>query len=122
MIFAYVTNQCHRFVVLFLFISSFRWINSIESLTLEGCESIDDSLFNYLVTSSILSSNNSDAITIEDEQDCRLENICDHSSDFDRFSFCYQCSQLFSPTISNKFQLKILNLSGCYRITDRGLK
>ncbi len=81
---------------------------------------MDDNLFNNLISSLILSSN-SEIKTIEDKQDCLLENLCYEKSNFNRFSLCQQCSDTYSTNLK-KFKLKILNLSGCYRFTDYGLK
>lgn len=108
------TNYC------FVFVNSFRWINSLESLILEGCELMDDSLFTHLISSLILSEN-SQIIPIEDKQECLLENLCCQYDKFNKCLLCTQCSQIYSKS-SRKFQLKILNLSGCYRFTDYGLK
>ncbi len=92
----------------------------MESLILEGCELMDDNLFTNILSSLILSSNSS-IKTIEDEQECILETLSSQLTNFDRFSLCQQCSHLYSNKFE-KFKLKILNLSGCYRLTDYGLK
>ncbi len=89
----------------------------MESLILEGCELMDDNFFTNLISSLILSTNSS-IKTIEDKQECPLENL---SSEINRFSLCQQCTNLYSNKFE-KFKLKILNLSGCYRLTDYGLK
>jgi len=96
----------------------FRWVNSLESLILEGCELMDDNLFTHLISSLI--SSNSEINTIEDKQECLLENICYQTNNLNRFSLCKQCSYLYSTNLK-KLKLKILNLSGCYRFTDYGL-
>jgi len=105
---------------LFIFVNSFRWINSLESLILEGCELMDDNFFTHLMSSLILTSN-SETKSIEDKQECLLENVCYQTNNFNRFSLCEQCSCVYSTNLK-KFKLKILNLSGCYRLTDYGLK
>ncbi|CAF1504786.1 unnamed protein product [Adineta steineri] len=96
----------------------FRWVNSLESLLLEGCELMDDNLFNHLISSLILNETN-EIIPIEDKQNCLVENLCQNHTKHK----CYLCQQYsqFNSKNSIKFQLKILNLSGCYRFTDYGL-
>ena len=76
---------------------------------------MDDNLFVHIISSLIVSQNPS-LIPIEDKQECSLEKYCCKTN---RLSSCDQCSHLNS---SRKFQLKSLNLSGCYRFTDFGLK
>ena len=92
----------------------------MESLILEGCELMDDNLFTNILSSLILSTNSSTK-TIEDKQDCLLEDISIELNHFNRLSICQQCSHVYTNKFQ-KFKLKILNLSGCYRITDNGLK
>lgn len=78
---------------------------------------MDDSLFNNLLINL-----NSETKSIEDKSNCLLENICCQTNHFDHSSsICKQCSHFYSKNIL-KFKLKILNLSGCYRFTDYGLK
>ena len=78
---------------------------------------LDDTLFNHLV-SSLIFARNSSIKTIEDKQDCHLDDVSDQVN---RFSLCQQCSHIYSNQFE-QFKLKILNLSGCYRLTDAGLK
>ncbi len=92
----------------------------MESLILEGCELMDDNLFTHLISSLILSSN-SPILTIEDKQECVSDNICCQNDNLNKYLLYKQCSQ-FKCKSSKKFQLKILNLSGCYRLTDSGIK
>ena len=89
----------------------------MESLILEGCELMDDNLFVYLL-SSLIRKDNSFIMPIEDKHICLKENLCCQTTKSNHFLLCYQCSHLSS----NKFKLKILNLSGCYRFTDFTLK
>jgi hypothetical protein len=81
---------------------------------------MDDSLFQHLI-SSLIASKTSQIIPIEEKQECLLENICFETNDLNRYSLCSQFSQYYQNN-STKFQLKILNLSGCYLFTDSGLK
>jgi len=81
---------------------------------------MDDNLCNHLISSIMLSSD-SPIKSIEDKQECLLENVCCQTNDFDRLSLCKSCSHVYSKNLK-KFKLKILNLSGCYRLTDFGLK
>jgi hypothetical protein len=81
---------------------------------------MDDNLFTHIISSLILSESSS-IIPIEDKQNCLLENIGCETTTLTRLSLCNQCSQLDSNN-STKFKLKILNLSGCYRFTDYSLK
>lgn len=81
---------------------------------------MDDNLFNHLVSSLIMNSD-FELKSIEDKQECLLENYCLQTKNFNRFSLCKQCSNVYSKNFK-KFKLKILNLSGCYRFTDYGLK
>ncbi len=81
---------------------------------------MDDNLCNHLISSIILSSDSS-IKSIEDKQECLLENVCCQTNDFDRLSLCKSCSHVYSNNLK-KFKLKILNLSGCYRLTGFGLK
>ncbi|CAF1471297.1 unnamed protein product [Rotaria magnacalcarata] len=97
----------------------FRWINSLESLILEGCELMDDYLFINIISSLILSKD-SQLITIEDKQHCSIENSSSQLNRLTRFAICEKCSISYEKN-SKIFQLKILNLSGCYQITDYGL-
>ncbi|CAF0803646.1 unnamed protein product [Rotaria sordida] len=97
----------------------FRWINSLESLIVEGCELMDDYLFINLISSCILLEYN-DLFIIEDTHQCLVDKISFEKNSLNQLSLCQQCSHLYK-NISNKFKLKILNLSGCYQITDYGL-
>lgn len=64
---------------------------------------------------------NSSGETIEENQSCSLEQISIETNHQQRLAFCQQCSNS-SPIHFKQFKLKILNLSGCYRLTDSGLK
>lgn len=103
-----------------MFDFSFRWINSIESLNIEGCDLIDDNFF-WNLFSSLNGSMNLFEETIEEKHRCLPEEISLETTYQDRFAFCQQCSNS-SPKHFKQFQLKILNLSGCYRLTDSGIK
>jgi hypothetical protein len=81
---------------------------------------MDDNLFIHLISSLIFSSN-CPIITIEDKHECLSDNLCCQNDDLNKYLLYKQCSQ-FKCKSSKKFQLKILNLSGCYRFTDSGLK
>jgi len=81
---------------------------------------MDDNLFNHLISSLILNSD-SEIKSIEDKQECLLEHVCHQTKHLNRLSLCKQCSHLYSKNLK-KLKLKILNLSGCYRFTDYGLK
>ncbi|CAF1183879.1 unnamed protein product [Rotaria sp. Silwood1] len=97
----------------------FRWINSLESLILEGCELIDDYLFVNIISSLILTEKNENII-IEDTHQCSFEERSSYINCSNRLLLCQQCFSL-SKNLLKKFKLKILNLSGCYKITDYGL-
>ena len=64
---------------------------------------------------------NSSGETIEEKHRCSLEQISIENDHQQRLAFCQQCSN--SSSINFKeFKLKILNLSGCYRLTGSGIK
>ena len=97
-------------------LDSYRRINKLESLILEGCELIDDHLFVHLVSSFISKREEQwprEATTIEGTSgECRLEDLSCPS----------RSSKEYVSHQPMQFSLKILNLSGCYRLTDGGLK
>ena len=66
--------------------------------------------------------NNSSKETIEEKQHCLLEDISVQNDEHQRFDLCQKCAIDSPKSKFNQFNLRILNLSGCYRLTDSGLK
>jgi len=78
---------------------------------------MDDCLFIHLINSLFYKTTNQQIENIENS----LEHVCCQLNSTDSSSVCKQCSVFYSKNL-HKFRLKILNLSGCYRLTDLSLK
>lgn len=90
-------------------------------LNVEGCELIDDQFFVNMITSN--RSNTEDFLNepIEERHQCIYQEEFSQLKYEDRLIFCSTCPS-HSKRSSKEFHLKSLDLSGCYQITDFGLK